>query len=141
MLTRENLVILGSLALLFALLLVGLPLLEDATGLSINDYPLPAFLLFVGLAIVLPQLSLARTDAEASPRTRIRFAVIATGLFALLFTGGTYPEAALEAPLENLESLQGLVILVIGAGAFLGLVGYEFVAGFGSQSSDGDSSA
>ncbi|NGM68251.1 hypothetical protein G6M89_04375 [Natronolimnobius sp. AArcel1] len=138
---RENLVILSSLALLVVLVLVGLPLLEDMTGFSINAYPLPGFLLVTGLAIVLPQLYLASTDTAVSPRSRVRFAVIATGIFALGFAGGTYPEAALEAPLENLESLQGLVILVIGAGAFLGLVCYEFLAGFRSESTDGDSSA
>ncbi|WP_049926333.1 hypothetical protein [Halopiger goleimassiliensis] len=135
--SRENLVILASLLLLFLFVLLGMPLLDRAVGVDLNRYPLPAFVLVAGLAVVVPQLSLARTDDAVTRRTRIRFAVIATGVFAVTFAGDTQLEDGLGWHLlSDLEALQSVLVLAIGAGAFLGLVAYEFAVGYRSGAED-----
>ncbi|MFP8952089.1 hypothetical protein ACLI4Z_03815 [Natrialbaceae archaeon A-arb3/5] len=134
MLSRENAVILGSLALLFAVALFVLPVLESVVGLSINDQPLAAFVVFAGLAVVLPQLYLARTDDEASPQTRIRLAAVATAAFAVMFAEPAELEAGISSSmLADPVALQHALLVVIAVGAFVVLLCYEFVAGYRSQ--------
>ncbi|WP_222920088.1 hypothetical protein [Natrinema sp. SYSU A 869] len=116
MLSRENRVILGSF-LLAAVAFAGVVVAESRFGITVNDYSVLEFFLFPGLFVCLPQLYLAKTDATVSPRSRVRFAVVVTMLFAVAFAG-------------DAGQLQEKLILAIGGGAFLGLVGYEFVAGY-----------
>ncbi|THE64428.1 hypothetical protein D8Y22_13505 [Salinadaptatus halalkaliphilus] len=130
MLARDTRVILASLAALGVALAAALAL-ESAFGVAVLDQPLLSFLLVAGLAVLAPQLYLAATDDDISPRTRVRVGVILLGLFALGFAD---PEPGRGlAVFGDLEALQHVLILVIGAGAFVALVCYEFVAGFRSR--------
>ena len=120
MLSRENRVILGSF-LLAGVVLAGIIFAEFWLGIRFSDYPVIAFLLFAGLTVGLPQMYLAKTDTTVSPRSRVRFAVIVTMVFAAGFA-------------QNADGIQQTLILAIGASAFLGLVGHEFVAGYRESS-------
>ncbi|MXV61741.1 hypothetical protein GS429_06610 [Natronorubrum sp. JWXQ-INN-674] len=119
----ENRVILGSF-LLFAAVIVGVIAAERVFDVRFGDYPLLAFLAFAGLTVALPQLYLAKTDTDVDPRSRVRFAVIVTMVFAAMFA-------------ESATTLQDRLILIVGGGAFLALVGYEFFAGYRASSRDG----
>lgn len=116
MLSRENRVILGSFCLAL-IVIAGVTVAERWFGVTYGDYPLVAFLLFAGVTVALPQLYLARTDTTVSPRSRVRFAVIVTMVFAAGFAG-------------TADGLQAMVIVGIGGAAFLGLVAHEFYAGY-----------
>ncbi|USZ70772.1 hypothetical protein [Natronosalvus halobius] len=120
MVSRENRVILGSFVLFVATigLLIGLEAVLDVGPL---DSPLLTFLLFSGFVVVLPQLYLAITDDEVSPRARVRFAVIATLVFAAMIGG-------------DAAGWQRWAILVVAGGTFVILVGHEFWAGYRTSS-------
>ena len=111
MIDREGRVILGAF-LAFVIAVATSIVIERQTGFTLHGRPLFAFLLFTGPAVVLPQLYLARTDVEPGPRSRVRFAAIATAAFAVAFadeaTGSYY-----------------LLLAVIGTGSLLGLICYE----------------
>ena len=125
MVSRENRVIGTSLALLFAVVLFVLPVLENPLGLALSDQPLAAFVLFAGLAVLGPQLYLARTDEDVSPRTRVRFAVVVTAVFALAFAEpGAVDWSEGAALLADLELLQHAVLVVVAVGSLVGLVCY-----------------
>lgn len=132
MVSHENLVIAGSFVLL-VIAVIGLHALERVLGIAVSQHPLVAFLVVVGIAIVLPQLYLARTDDELSPRTRVRFAAAAIAAFALLFASDVLLSGLGPAPLEDAETVQNLAILAIGAVALLAMLGYEAVAGYRSS--------
>ena len=123
MVSRENRVILGSV-LLLAVAVAAIIAAEQWLDLRYGDNPLLVFLLFAGLAVVVPQLYLARTDAEVDPRSRVRFAVIATMVFAVMFA-------------ESTADRQSQLILTIAGGAFLVLVAAEFVLGYRGSATDG----
>lgn len=136
MLSRENRIILGSLLLFVGVIVTLLPL-EDALGTAVLEQPLVAFLLFTGLIVAVPQLYLAATDDDVSPRTRVRFTVIVTGIFAVMFAEPAALEGSLGLSLfTDLEALQHALIVAIGVGAFVGLVWYEFLAGYRSSGDD-----
>lgn len=116
MLSRENRVIPGSF-LLPGLVFVSVVVAELQFGITVSSSRLLVFVLSAGLFVCLPQLYLARTDTTVAPRTRVRFAVLMTMLFATMFTA-------------NAGHLQDRLIVAIGGGAFLALVGYEFAAGY-----------
>ncbi|WP_293030200.1 hypothetical protein [Natronococcus sp.] len=80
--SRENRAILASFGV-FVFALAGIAVLEGALGIPVGDGPLAA--LAFAVAIVLPQLYLARTDDEVAPRTRLGVAAVLMGLFALGF--------------------------------------------------------
>jgi len=125
MVSRENRVIGASLALLFVVVLFVLPVAEDALGLALSDQPLAAFVLFAGLAVLGPQLYLARTDEDVSPRTRIRFAAVATAIIGLTFAEpGAIDWSDRAALLADLETLQHAVLVVVAVGSLVGLVCY-----------------
>ncbi|WP_436347207.1 hypothetical protein [Natronorubrum sp. FCH18a] len=123
MVSRENRVILGSF-LLLAAAVAGILVAEQWLAVRYGDNPLLAFLLFAGLAVAVPQLYLATTDADVDPRSRVRFAVIATMVFATMFA-------------ESTDQFQSRVILAIAGGAFLVLVAAEFVMGYRGSTTDG----
>lgn len=135
MVSRENRAIAGSFVL-FVLAFVGLGVLEMATGVAVTDQPLVIFLLLAVPTVVGPQLYLAATDADVSPRTRIRFAVIATGVFAAMVADGPLLEDDLLSVLGDPRALQNVLIVTVAVGAFVGLVCYEFVAGYRSRAGD-----
>lgn len=122
MLSRENRVILGSFCLALVVL-AAIIVAEQWLGITDSNYPVLAFLIFAGLTVGLPQLYLARTDTTVSPRSRVRFAVIVTMVFAAGFSGTT-------------DGLQAKLIGAIGGGAFLGLVCYELYAGYRDSATD-----
>lgn len=122
MLSRENRVILGSF-LLATVVFAGVIVAELWFDVRFDDHPVLAFLIFAGLVVCLPQLYLARTDTTVSPRSRVRFAVIVTMVFAAGFVG-------------NADGIQGTLIVVIAGAAFLGLVCYEFYAGYQDSTTD-----
>ncbi|SER53765.1 hypothetical protein [Natrinema salaciae] len=117
MFDREGRVISGSF-LVIVLALAGSAVAENQLGIGLHDRPFPSFLLFAGVAVVVPQLYLAFTgdrdggsDGDRS-RTRLRFTAIATAVFAAAF--------AAEA-----DGLAHLAIGTLGAGSLLGLLCYE----------------
>jgi hypothetical protein len=79
---RENRAILASFGV-FVLVLVGLSILERRWGRIATESPIVRFLVLVGIPIVLPQLSLARTDDEIPSRTRLWLVAGVSGLYAL----------------------------------------------------------
>ena len=134
MVSRENRVIAGSFVL-FVLAIVGLLALESAIGVAVGEQPLVVFLVVYGLPIVAPQLYLAATDGGGvSPRIRIRFATIVTGLFALAIAGNA--DVGWANALDNLETIQYTLLGAIGVGAFAGLLCYEFLVGYRSGRTD-----
>jgi len=139
MVSRENRAIAGSFVLL-AVAIVVLTAIDTYLDVSMGHHPLPAFLVVVGLAVVVPQLYLAVTDPdeddEVSPRARVRFAAIATAAFSLLFASDVLVTGIEASPLEDLETLQNLSILAIGGGSLLGLIAYELAVGHRSGGSD-----
>ncbi|OAQ53508.1 hypothetical protein HTG_08495 [Natrinema mahii] len=122
MIDREGRVLFGSL-LVFVLAVAVSVVLEGQFGTSLRDGPVVAVLLFAGVAVAVPQLYLAVTDAAISPRSRLRFAALATAVFAVAF--------AAEA-----EGLRELVIATIGTGALLALVCYEGITGYRAVGGD-----
>ena len=125
MISRENRIIGASLALLFVMVLFVLPVAEDVLGLALSDQPLAAFVLFAGLAVLGPQLYLARTDEDVSPRTRVRFAVVVTAIFALTFAEpGAVDWSEGTALFADLEVFQHAVLVVVAVGSLVGLVCY-----------------
>ncbi|APW96559.1 hypothetical protein CHINAEXTREME_01695 [Halobiforma lacisalsi AJ5] len=145
MVSRENRVIVGSFVLLVAAIAL-LTTIDRYLGVSLDQHPLPAFLVVVGVAVVLPQLYLAVTTPddgeEVSPRARVRFAAVAIAAFAVMFAGGTITGLAdlTGGALEDPETLQHLAILSVGALALVALVGYEFLDGYRSGSDSGSGS-
>jgi hypothetical protein len=115
-LSRENRAILGSF-LLTGLVFVGVVIAERQFGTTVSGSRLLLFLLYAGLCVCVPQLYLAKTDTTVAPRSRVRFAVLMT----LIFAGNLS---------KNTGQLQDRLIVAVGGGAFLALVGYEFVAGY-----------
>ncbi|AFZ72333.1 hypothetical protein [Natronobacterium gregoryi] len=138
MVSRENRAIAGSFVLLVTAIAV-LTAIDSYTGISMGQHPLPAFLLLVGFAVVVPQLYLAATDDgesdDVSPQARVRFATVAIAAFALLFASDVLLTGFEASPLEDTEALQNLLILAIGAVSLLVLLGYELVAGSRSSGS------
>lgn len=125
MVSRENRVIAGALVL-FVAVLAGLIALEMAVGFGFDNQPLVWFVLIVGFAIWVPQVVLA-LDPEADEigrRTRIRFAVIATLVLAFVLgdVSGDPQERA---------------IVLVGALAFVFLIGVEVVVGYRIASREG----
>ena len=123
MLSHENRVILGSFCLALVVL-AGVTVTEQVLGIRYSSYPVVAFLMYAGVAVGLPQLYLARTDTTVSPRSRVRFAVIVTMVFAAGFAGMA-------------DGLQARLIVGIAGAAFLALVGYEFYAGYRESTTEG----
>ncbi|AGB36238.1 hypothetical protein [Natronococcus occultus] len=80
--SRENRAILAAFGL-FALVLVGLSVLEGRWGHAATESSVVGFLVLVGIPIVLPQLYLARTDDEIPTRTRLWLVAGVAGLYAL----------------------------------------------------------
>lgn len=103
--SRENRAILAAFGL-FVLALAGLSILEGRLGVPVGDGPLAA--LAFAVAIVLPQLYLARTDDEVAPRTRLGVAAVLAGLFALGFVA-----APTGTPSLLLFGAAGLALLVV----------------------------
>ncbi|SDQ27399.1 hypothetical protein [Natronobacterium texcoconense] len=138
MVSRENRVIAGSFVLLVTAIAV-LTAIDSYTGVSMGEHPLPAFLLLVGFAVVVPQLYLAATNGgesdDISPQARVRFATVAITAFALLFASDVLLTGFEANPLEDVEALQNLLILAIGAVSLLVLLGYELVSGYRSSGS------
>ncbi|WP_306056057.1 hypothetical protein [Natronococcus wangiae] len=126
MISRENAAILGSFALL-VLVLAGFSALQRL-GVPVGDYPLVGFLVAVGVAIVLPQLYLARTDDEVAPRTRLWLAAILSGLFAIAFV--TEPNGFKDA-----------LVLGVAGGALLVVCWYEARAAYRDAMANGDSAS
>ncbi len=122
MLDREGRVLFGSL-LAFVLAVAVSVVLEGQFGVSLRDGPVVAVLLFAGVAVALPQLYLAATDAPIRPRSRLRFAALATAVFAVAF--------AAEA-----DGVRELAIAAIGISALLALVCYEGLAGYRAAGGD-----
>ena len=135
MVSRENRVIAGSFVL-FLLAFVGLDTFETVTNVPVTDQPLVIFLLVAVPTVVGPQLYLAATDADVPSRTRVRFAVIMTGVFAWMFADPAALEGGLPSLLDDLEALQEALIVATPVAAFAGLVCYEFVDGYRSTTSD-----
>ncbi|RKD93269.1 hypothetical protein [Halopiger aswanensis] len=136
MVSRENRVIAGSFVL-FVLAMVGWFVLENATGIADGDHPLVMFLVLYGLPVVLPQLYLAATgDGGVTPRTRVRFAVAFSGLFALVTVGSAGVRWSWSTAFDDLEMLQYTLLGAIGIGAFGGLFCYEVLAGYRSSMAD-----
>ncbi|WP_265110065.1 hypothetical protein [Halosolutus halophilus] len=122
MVSRENRVILGSF-LLFVAVVAGIAFADRRLGVSIGDAPLVGYLLLAGVAIVLPQLYLARTDDDVSPRYRIWFATVAAvGLAFSIVSDAT--------------GLQRASIYAIAGTVFLGAVCYEVVTGYRAARTD-----
>ncbi|MEY7851943.1 hypothetical protein AB7C87_22385 [Natrarchaeobius sp. A-rgal3] len=133
MLSRENRVIVGSFVLL-VIAVAALAVVEVAFDVPIGQQPLLSYLLVTGLVVVTPQLYLAATDDDISARTRVRFTALAIGAFALWFAGHATYQVEWGALLEAEPAvLQEVAILAIGTAAVLGLVCYEFVAGYRSS--------
>ncbi|WP_121741984.1 hypothetical protein [Natronorubrum halophilum] len=122
MLSHENRVILGSI-ILSVLAVLGAVVVDTYLVISLGANPVLSFLVFGGIVVVVPQLYLAVTDEDVSPRSRVRFAVIATGVFAVMFA-------------RDAAALESRIILTVGGGAFVGLVCYEFLAGYRASSDD-----
>ncbi len=113
MVSRENRVLLAATgAVLLALVVVA------ATGVGGESAALAA-LLFAGLGVLAPQLYLAATDDEVPARTRVRVGV---GVTLFLLWGQLATADAAAKPILAAAS----VVLV------LGLLGYEFRAGYRS---------
>ncbi|SDK04781.1 hypothetical protein [Natronorubrum texcoconense] len=123
MVSRENRVILGSF-LLLVVAVAAIAAAEQWLDLRYGDNSLLAFLLFAGIAVAVPQLYLARTDTDVDPRSRVRFAVIATMVFAAMFA-------------ESTADFQSQLILAIAGGSFLVLVAAEFVLGYRGSAAGG----
>lgn len=133
MVSRENRVILGSVALL-VLAIAGGAALERVLGVAVLEQPLVVFVLLYGLPIVVPQLYLAATgDEDASPRARIWLAAIVTALFAFALTDGT--DVQWSTAFDDLETFQYALIAGLGAAALAGALGYEILV---SSRSRGD---
>lgn len=111
MLSRENRVLLVALALVaVATAAVG------AAGVG-GDDPLLVLTVVAGLGVVAPQLYLAATGGDVSPRSRVRAAVVVSLLFAFGLYGTAPPDRRLP--------------VAVAAGALLlGLVAYELLAGY-----------
>ncbi|USZ70682.1 hypothetical protein [Natronosalvus halobius] len=122
MVSRESRVLLGSMALVAAVIL-GLDLVTNALGLPRWSSPLFGFLVIVGLGVAVPQLYLARTDDERSPLTRLRIVVFLTVVFAFLFVGGAQG-------LER-QAIAGLTALTV-----VGWFGYEFLVAYRAAKED-----
>ncbi|AEH36485.1 hypothetical protein [Halopiger xanaduensis] len=136
MVSRENRVIAGSFVL-FVLAIVGLLALETVTGVAAGEYPLVAFLVVYGLPVVAPQLYLAATGSgDVSPRTRVRFAVAFSGVFALVIVGGADVDWSWSIAFDDLETVQYTLLGAIGIGAFAGLLCYEVLEGYRSSTAD-----
>ncbi|NKE34288.1 hypothetical protein GWG54_00385 [Natronococcus sp. JC468] len=103
--SRENRAILAAFGL-FVLVLAGLSVLEGTFGVPVGDGPLAA--LAFAVAIVLPQLYLARTDDEVAPRTRLGVAAVLAGLFAIGFV-----VAPTGTPSLLLFGAAGIALLVV----------------------------
>jgi hypothetical protein len=111
MVSRENRVILASLALV-ALLAVAARL----TGLG-DDSAVGVFLVVVGAGILLPQLYLARTDEGVDPGRRVRVGAFLTALFAFAIANG--------AP-----AFERRVLATVGLALLVALLVREAVAGY-----------
>ncbi|WP_290814265.1 hypothetical protein [Halovivax sp.] len=114
--SREDRVIVATIAL-FVLSLLILSYAEYAFAVDI-DRPIVAYLLFAGVAVVGPQLYLAATSDDVPSRTRVRFAVLASLVLAIVF-GGT-------------STWEERLVVAIGVGGYVAYVGYEAVAGYRS---------
>ncbi|MDG5758024.1 hypothetical protein QA600_01570 [Natronococcus sp. A-GB1] len=103
--SRENRAIMASFGV-FVLALAGLSILEATLGVPVGDGPLAVFAFAV--AIVLPQLYLARTDDEVAPRTRLGVAAVLAGLFVVGFVA-----APIGTPSLLLFGIAGIALLVV----------------------------
>ncbi|QSW97767.1 hypothetical protein [Haloterrigena alkaliphila] len=120
MIDRDGRIVFGSL-LAFVFVLTGSVVAERQLGVGLREYPVLAFVVFSGVAIVAPQLYLAATDDEVPPRARIQFAAVGTAVLAVAFAG--------EA-----TGIRYLLIAGAGACSVLGLVWYELVTWYRSSS-------
>ncbi|WP_436347208.1 hypothetical protein [Natronorubrum sp. FCH18a] len=111
MIDRDGRIVFGSL-LVFVVILTGSNIADHQFGVSLHDHPLLSFLVFAGIAVVVPQLYLAATDDEPWPRERIQFVAVATAVFATLFAA-------------DATGIRYLVLASIGAVSLFALVCYE----------------
>ncbi|WP_246998427.1 hypothetical protein [Halosolutus gelatinilyticus] len=116
MVSRENRVIAGAF-LIFAIGFLGLTVAEHRFGVLVDDSPLLAYLLLVGVAVVGPQLYLAATGDDVSPRYRLWFAAVAAAGFG-------------SAIASDAVGLQWTAIVAIAGSVFLIAAYYEAVAGY-----------
>ena len=113
--TRENRVIVGAFVC-FLLAVVVVVYADRVLELPV-DGPLVIYVLFAGIGIVGPQLYLAtRDDDDVSARSRVRFAVLAALVLAVVF-GGT-------------DGWQERLVLGIGVVAYVGYVAHQLAAGY-----------
>lgn len=115
MIDRESRIIFGSF-LVFVLVHAGSIVVDHQFGIGLQDLPFLSFL-FASVAVALPQLYLADTDDGSHPRSRLRFAAVATAAFAVAFTA-------------DADGARYLLIATIGTGSLLGLVCYEALSGY-----------
>ncbi|QLG50577.1 hypothetical protein [Natrinema halophilum] len=124
MIDREGRIVFGSF-LLFVLVQAVSIVVERQFGFARYGRPLPSLFLFAGVAVALPQLYLVffEDGSSPTPRSRLRFAAIATAAFAAAFADGT---GGTHFPLTA----------AVGAGAILGLLCYETLEEFRSSGAD-----
>lgn len=113
--SRENRVIAGAFVL-FLVAVVGVSYADSMLALPVSG-PLVIYVLFAGIGIVAPQLYLAaRDDDDVSARGRVRFAVLAALVLAIVF-GGT-------------DGWEERLVLGTGVVAYVTYVCYQLVAGY-----------
>ncbi|WP_226040410.1 hypothetical protein [Natrinema sp. DC36] len=122
MIDREGRVVFGSL-LVFVVAVAGSIVVEQQTGVALRDRPLLAFLVFAGIAVALPQLYLAITETGPHSRSRLRFAAVATAVFAVAFA-------------DDASGARYLLIAAIGTGSILGVLCYEALEGYRAVSDE-----
>ncbi|MFC6766546.1 hypothetical protein [Natrinema soli] len=122
MIDREGRVVFGSL-FVFVVAVAGSIVVERQTGVALQDRPLLAFLVFAGIAVALPQLYLAVTETGPHSRSRLRFAAVATAVFAVAFA-------------DDASGARYLLIAAIGTGSILGLLCYETLEGYRAVSDE-----
>ena len=120
MIDRDGRIVFGSL-LVFVFVLTGSAVAERQLGVALREYPVLAFVVFAGVAIVAPQLYLAATDDEVPPRARVQFAAVATAVLATVFADET-------------TGIRYLLIAGAGAASVCGLVWYELATWYRSSS-------
>ncbi|PGF15485.1 hypothetical protein CP556_04635 [Natrinema sp. CBA1119] len=122
MIDREGRVVFGSL-LVFVVAVAGSIVVEQQTGVALRDRPLFAFLVFAGIGVALPQLYLAVTETGPRSRSRLRFAAVATAVFAVAFA-------------DDASGARYLLIASIGTGSILAVLCHEALEGYRAVSDE-----